>query len=667
MRSLSRLRRWFAFAAVLCAAAAPANAQTFNLDSGREALVSLDGLWRFHPGDSPKAPDSGAPFWASAAFNDSSWTLLRSDRSFSSQGYEGMSGFAWYRFQVVVPPGDKPTSLLLAPIFTSYQIYVEGKLAGQAGQMPPGAIPSPPMMYQIYPLTTSGAGRPRIIQVALRVWHSPIWAGYVGGGPFRGDNLAGDPELLSVERQHHQVVRNVRFVDSYSYSITAALVGLAVFCLFFIRPAEREYLWFASMLLAESADSALYVCQTTFSWPPIPIYDFTDGLLVALDIGASLCFFSRVLDVPIGRVGRPALALVFFSPFAAILYWPGLASVPTSATIQIVCLLPAVAWFLAVLIHQAWTGNLDARLLLLPTLLVSGFYFADNLAIVLAQFGLTNWPRIFEVQLPLPPFTVQTGTLLHLVFLLALLVFLIRRFSLARRREERLAGEFEAARQVQQVMLPAQPDQCPGFTVDWVYEPDEQVGGDFFQQIADGEGGMLIVIGDVSGKGLPAAMTVSMLVGVIRTEADHNSRPAALLESLNARLVGRPHGGFATCLAVHVRANGRLSLANAGHLPPYLNGEEVAISGSLPLGIAAHAEFESATLQLAPGDRLVLLSDGVVEAQSRTGELFGFERTRALSRDPANRIADAARTFGQSDDITVVTLEFSGAAVPAAL
>ncbi len=660
------LRRRAALILAACVIGLPAGAaaQSFDLDKGREALVSLDGLWRFHPGASPEV--DGSPLWAAPGYDDASWPLLKSDESWAAQGYAGMSGFAWYRFKVIVPAGEKPTGLLLAPILTSYQVFVDGKLVGGCGQMPPTIIPSTPMSYHLFPLTTAGGSAPRAVQVALRVWHAPIWASYVGGGPFAGGQLAGGPALLRVEQEHHQLSRNVRYVDSYSYSITATLVGLAILCLFFIRPREREYLWFAAMLLAQAVDNALYVGQQIFSWPPVPVNDLADGVLVAIIVCAALCFFSRVLEVRAGKLGRAALALAAFSPFPAVLYWPGWASPPTSASIQIACLLPAVVWILAVLAARSWKGNLDARLLLLPAGLDFGFYFADNLAIVLDQAGLTHRPRIFEVPLPLPPFTVQTGTLLHLFFLLALLVFLIRRFTLARQREERLAGEFEAARQVQQVLLPDELEPCPGFAVEFVYQPAEQVGGDFFQQIADGDGGMSIVVGDVSGKGLPAAMAVSVLVGAIRAEAEHGSPPAAMLTALNTRMMGRLQGGFTTCLAAHLSADGVLTLANAGHLAPYLNGQEVPVAGSLPLGIAAEARYESATLRLKPGDRLTFISDGVVEAQSKAGELFGFERTRALSREPADRIAAAARAFGQQDDITVVTVEFSGAVVSAA-
>ena len=527
--------------------------------------------------------------------------------------------------------------------------------------MPPTIIPSTLIGYHLFPLTTGGSSVPRTVQVALRVWHSPIWASYVPGGPLRGGHLAGDPVLLAAERSHHQLIRNIRYVDAYSYSITAALIGFAILCLFLIRPAEREYLWFAVMLLSQAADNALFVCQQIYFWPPIPINDLIDGGLAAINIIAAFCFFSRVLKARAGLLGRILLGLAGFSCLAAVFYWPGWFSAPASAATQLACLLPAMAWILGVLVQRAIRGNLDARLLLLPTLLDLGYYLADNLAIVLGQAGWIRVPRVLEVPLPLPPFTMQTGILLHLVFLLALLVFLIRRFTLARQQEQRMAGEFEAARQVQQVLLPDALDQCPGFTVDWIYQPADEVGGDFFQQIADGGCGMTIVVGDVSGKGLPAAMMVSVLVGAIRAEAAHGAEPDTLLASLNERVLGRAHGGFTTCMVAHLSAQGKLTVANAGHLPPYLNGTELPIPGSLPLGILPNVYFETAEFTLAPGDRLTFVSDGVVEAQDRSGQLFGFDRTRELSCEPASRIAEAARLFGQSDDITVVTIEFSGA------
>jgi phosphoserine phosphatase RsbU/P len=128
-----------------------------------------------------------------------------------------------------------------------------------------------------------------------------------------------------------------------------------------------------------------------------------------------------------------------------------------------------------------------------------------------------------------------------------------------------------------------------------------------------------------------------------------------MLSALNDRLCGNTRGGFATCIAVHISADGSVELANAGHLAPYLNGNEVHLEGALPLGLAPRAEFAAARFSLKPGDGLTFVSDGVVEAMNGHRELFGFERLRQLSTEKAQRIADAAKRFGQEDDITVVT------------
>jgi hypothetical protein len=664
----SAFRRLATLAVV--AGAACLSAQSFHLDRDREPVVSLDGPWRFHPGDSPLLPGSDANqppglLWAAPSFDDSSWPLLQGGKSWAYQGYPAMSGYGWYRFTVTIPSGENPTSLLLAPMVTSYEVYMDGKLAGGSGKMPPAMVPNTRFSYQLYPLSQTDSSSGRTVQVAIRVWHSPIWASYVGGGPFFSGSLVGDPRLLAAEQNHRQLMRNVVFVDCYAYSITAAMIGLAIFWLFLIRPGEREYLWFALMVLAQAADSALTVLKEIYAFPPIPIFDLLDALLNSLIVGGMFLFLAKVLHARLRLTEYVMLGLLAVSAAPAVFYWPGWCSAPVSAALQLICMMPAMLWILYLLVARALRGNRDAGLLLLPGVLTEGYWTTDNLIILLAQAGWMRRPGWMIKPLPLPPFTIHPQILLNLLFLLAMLIFLIRRFSRARRQEERLAGEFEAARQVQQVLLPDQLEPCSGFAVDCIYHPADEVGGDFFQQVSDGNGGILIVVGDVSGKGLPAAMMVSVLVGAIRAEAAHGADPAAMLSLLNDRVVGRSQGGFTTCLAAHITAGGELTLANAGHLPPYLNGQELGVPGSLPLGIVSQARYECTTVKLTPGDRLTFVSDGVVEAQSKSSDLFGFERTRQISRLPAARIAEAARAFGQLDDITVVTVEFSGAAVSA--
>jgi serine phosphatase RsbU (regulator of sigma subunit) len=147
-------------------------------------------------------------------------------------------------------------------------------------------------------------------------------------------------------------------------------------------------------------------------------------------------------------------------------------------------------------------------------------------------------------------------------------------------------------------------------------------------------------------------MNVSMLMGALRRSPQ--TSPAQLLAGLNQVLVGS--SSFTTCEAAFFSADGEVVIASAGHPPPYLNSQEIVLPGGLPLGVVAGVTYEETRLYLHPGDRLLLMSDGVAEARKSNGELFGFDRVRNLSGQSAFFIADAAKEFGQEDDITVLTV-----------
>jgi Stage II sporulation protein E (SpoIIE) len=237
--------------------------------------------------------------------------------------------------------------------------------------------------------------------------------------------------------------------------------------------------------------------------------------------------------------------------------------------------------------------------------------------------------------------------------------------ALIRDRDEkqRLAAELAAGRAVQQLLITESAPAVPGFRIESVYKPYGEVGGDFFQIVPCVDGGLLIAVGDVSGKGMSAAMMVSLLVGALHAFVETTTSPAELLRGLNRRTVGRTGGGFITCLCAYVTQGGEMTVANAGHLAPYLSGRELTVEGGLPLGIAVEATYCESEVQLEPGDSLTFLSDGVVEARNGEGELFGFERTRDISESSVEEIAGAAQAFGQEDDITVLRLDFVGEVV----
>lgn len=219
-----------------------------------------------------------------------------------------------------------------------------------------------------------------------------------------------------------------------------------------------------------------------------------------------------------------------------------------------------------------------------------------------------------------------------------------------------LDSEMAAAREIQRVMVPEAVPPVPGYSVESVYRPAADVGGDFFQMIPLKSGRTLVVIGDVSGKGLRAAMIVSMILGMLGAESEHTDEPAEILAGLNRRLCGRMHGGFATCLVLRLERGRKIALAHAGHPFPYLNGTEVALAGTLPMGLLANATYEQTCTDISSGDRLVLITDGVPEAQNEGRELLGFGRLEALLREGASArdVAEAAQRLGQRDDITVI-------------
>jgi serine phosphatase RsbU (regulator of sigma subunit) len=252
----------------------------------------------------------------------------------------------------------------------------------------------------------------------------------------------------------------------------------------------------------------------------------------------------------------------------------------------------------------------------------------------------------------------RTGLLLSVVYA----VYRYTRESA--QRQGALEQELRSAQELQQVLIPDALPSVSGYSITSAYRPAQEVGGDFFQVIPvkagpdNPAGSTLLVLGDVSGKGLRAAMTVSLIVGTIRTLAEFSPHPADILAGLNRRLHGRLHGGFATCLVMLLYPDGTCVLANAGHPSPFLNQQEIDMPGALPVGVVDDSAYTEITIHLREGDHFVLYTDGLLEARTTNGELFGFDRLSTLMerRPSAEQAIKAATDFGQEDDITVLTL-----------
>ena len=224
----------------------------------------------------------------------------------------------------------------------------------------------------------------------------------------------------------------------------------------------------------------------------------------------------------------------------------------------------------------------------------------------------------------------------------------------AARARAAMAAELHAASTVQQLLLQNASRPTPGFRVESVYLPASEVGGDFFFVSPAPDGSLLAIVGDVSGKGLTAAMRVAVILGALGAATSHD--PGEILSGLNNVLIAQGQLGFTTACCMRIALSGEYVLANAGHIAPYQSGRELETPPALPLGLAPDQEYECVYGKLAAEEHLVLLSDGVLEATSPSGELLGFERLAELVLSDVHTIAETAARFGQEDDITVLSL-----------
>ena len=240
------------------------------------------------------------------------------------------------------------------------------------------------------------------------------------------------------------------------------------------------------------------------------------------------------------------------------------------------------------------------------------------------------------------------------------------------RERERIEQELRVARRIQLALLPEAIPQLDGWEIAQYYQPAREVGGDFydFLQLADGHVGL--VIGDVSGKGIPAAVLMANTQSVLRTVAQRGPAPGqALMEANEVLCAYVPPNMFVTCFyGVLYPESGRLVYANAGHDLPYVlhggDAEELRARG-MPLGLMPGMGYEQKEIILQASDGALFYSDGLVEAHNPKGEMFGFPRLRALVAEHGEEgsLVDplleelysfVGEGWEQEDDITLLTL-----------
>ena len=590
------------------------------------AQVPLEGPWRMTRQDSPSfaLPETSD--------SDNVWADVQLPWS-----AHPASGIFWIRKTVVLDAPLPGAVLVLGRVAASVEVFVNGQLAGTT----PGFGSRNVEAYQPRSFRLAGglpAGR---VTIALRCWETKVWwsSPFADVGPYRLASPAmAEAALDHTWRQAADSIypRLILSVAQVALGLYLLLVwrrdlrwiglflvswggGWCVYSYLSSHPSPMSVNWMVALMLLTSAGwNAFYIASLQVLDLPRRPWFYLVPVWAAIDCGLML---ARNLDPGGNWIEHPNAAILLVYPLLLILsamrLWQGLYRGP-------------------------------AALILLASIIS-----------LIANWGNSILGRGTVLQINWQGFSIPLTPLAYLLLSVWMSAEYLERLKRQRAERDRLAAEMDSARAVQASLLSTNTLDQAGYRAEAVYQPALEVGGDFYELIALPDGAMLVVAGDVSGKGLQAAMVVALALGALRNR--HSSTPAGLLAEMNGSLVQRRSGGFVTCSVVRLDPDGRVTIASAGNPPPFVTGPhrkavELAVPPGLPLGITLEAVFEEATEQLAPGEQLVLVSDGVVEAENANRELFGFDRTREISIKSALEIADVAKAWGQTDDITVVTV-----------
>ncbi len=590
--------------------------------------ASLSGNWKHQDGDDPR--------WAAPDFDDSAWQtepmpdavrLPRTQR-------------AWYRVRVNLPTvlPEEPLDILLGAFGNgyAYEVFINGQFVGAEGN-PAGGL----WELRLPSVSTfEVSGHPRSLTLAIRL--RSVFVPYTSiGGRGRDESWIGTRTAIASLKEAWPASRTRQMMPLLLMTSAIAMSSLFFLLLPLWRRDSPEFFWFGLFQLAG------LLTRVPVAFPEGLGFErsFTVCLVVTLSawvVFGAWCALLRALFF-----GGPSAWAWWITLFAFLIQLipPASLALGTPTSVAVSSAMNLAVTFAVVLVYYE-LGWRQAR----PPFPMPAIHLAICLYLVSSVAA-------FAGNLFLPSDTVflsgvftRTATLL--IFSFAIAILLNQRSAKLLSERQRLGQEMAAAASVQALLLTAQDTRTGPYAIHPVYLPAAEVGGDFYQVRECDDGSLLVLVGDVSGKGLEAAMMASVAVGAFRST---NSRsPATILATMNVALTGNGRPGFVTCCCARFDADGVVTLANAGHPPPYADGRELAVPAGLPLGIAPDAAYVQST---ATGDYFTFVSDGVVEAENAQRELFGFDRTREISTMSAQHIADAARAWGQTDDITVVTVQ----------
>jgi len=612
-----------------------------ELSQPSSGSIEIDDGWAEHEGDRLT--------WANPEFDDRSWEIVDLENLGSSE-----VGSRWFRRHISLDRDRTNLNLLIAGGDGTYELYLNGAPVTGTRLRSSFAVSRP--AERVFPLRSANgdfaiALRTRV-PASYAAWHLPQFM-----------NIAVGPSAaIRYERQALESVRLYPVAPSAAINLLLMLAGIGALALalYLNAQTEVEYLFLGFYLFLQGLSGLLSTLQLSGTVPLSVNFLIADPLIYIgciFQIEFTFSFIRRRVGW-LWRVYEVALiAPLLFAGLTWIGEFPSDRYVILEASVT-----APVGVLLSVLLLVRYVrGSREAAWLIIPSLApaISNALFDLGTASILLGWGRLDFlaDSISAGAIPL-----QITDLGALAFFLFIAIVMLLRYTAVSREQARSSVEFETAREIQRYLVSAEMQAVENCRIETVFLPAQEVGGDFYQILPMEGGATLIVIGDVSGKGLKAALTGALAIGAIRTLISDTPFPAEFLRRMNRALIRAQQSGFVTCLCARIGPCGEVRIANAGHLSPYLNGVEMATGAGLPLGLIEDAAYTEIAFEMSSSSVLTLLSDGVVEARNPAGELFGFERTQSISRESADSIAKAAKDFGQEDDITVVEITFLGAA-----
>ena len=498
-------------------------------------------------------------------------------------------GTHWYRATFKVPTdfAGQELAIGMGPIEEVYDVYVDGVLVGRFGSWKPK--PRGPFPRHLAFSIPVGLLKGPVGHIAIRRWEGTsnlLWVPFGASGYF---SFSHPPEIGSklaieaLERLHPAAgaIRDLPWNLTYVFYLFAALIS---FVLFSVQRRRAEYFYLG-----------LY-CILIGAPPFAGIALATSNSVMARSWGPVLVFFLDIL--------APAFSLLFLACLC-----PRFRRILQSGAVLALIFALAAAYSLGKQSYAAmelWEFGFTYGMAAFELLTMAGLLldrrrgsFVIALCLLLNASGWAWGALALQFHLPIGfesgPFSFDLRSFPSILFVFATLIVLYLRYRDEQARQAAIDQDLAAARRMQEHLLAASATNPAGFTVDAVYRPAREVGGDFYRTVPLEDGSLLVIVGDVSGKGLDAAMLVAVVLGSLANET-HRS-PASLLAYLNRAVMGRTGGGFITACCARFYPDGRVVLANAGHISPYVAGREATLENGLPLGVSPDATYSETEMQ----------------------------------------------------------------------